>query len=721
MQDKYIGKLLDNRYEILQVIGNGGMAVVYKALCHRLNRYVAVKILKDEFAKDEEFRRRFREESHAVAMLSHPNIVSVYDVSRSNTIEYIVMELMDGMTLKQYIDRRGTLSQKEAVHFITQILRGLSHAHSKGIIHRDIKPQNIMLLRDSTVKVADFGIARLESSQKTITREAFGSVHYIAPEQAKGSNIDCRADIYSAGVVLYEMLTGRLPYEGDTPVSIAIQHINSMPLSPREINPDIPEALESITMKAMSSNLAKRYASTDEMLADLEEFRKNPNVTFSHAVTENKTQKVTEETKKIPIVEDVKTEEKTAKKKKTVNALKAKVPIIAAIVAIAVFIAGVMVLFSVFSGDDSTAKGTTMPNVIGMTLDEAREEYANLSFEVDHDASKYDEEYEKGEIIEQIPESGDTVTTGTVYVVLSLGSKNEEIKLANLYKRDKAWAEDYFEETRLKYRFIEESSDEVEEGYIIRTIPDAGENVPMDMEVSVYISSGESEDGKIQIPDVSNKEKNAALTELKLMNLNNHEIASVESDTIDEGKVIRTEPAAGTMVSPDALITVFVSSGSGKKAIKMPELSGKTKSEATEILKKNELSKYKFIENNSESVKKGEVIKSEPAANSTVYSDTMITVYVSTGPKVVESSGNDAPEVPSNTDTGEKEVVRSFRLPTDKESFVVKITVNDAVQYNKTHKSSDGAVEVTLKGKGTATVRMYVDDEIQMEATVEFE
>ena len=252
--DQYIGKLLDNRYEILEIIGTGGMARVYKARCHRLNRLVAIKILREDLAQDAEFRRRFHDESQAVAMLSHPNIVAVYDVSRSSDLEYIVMELIDGITLKQYMQKKGNkLNWREALHFITQIVKALGHAHSRGIIHRDIKPHNIMVLRDGSVKVADFGIARVASGgHSTLTQEALGSVHYISPEQARGSHIDARSDLYSAGVVLYEMITGRLPFEGDTPVSVAIQHINSIPLSPRELDPTIPEALEAITMKAMA-------------------------------------------------------------------------------------------------------------------------------------------------------------------------------------------------------------------------------------------------------------------------------------------------------------------------------------------------------------------------------------------------------------------------------------------------------------------------------------
>jgi len=285
-KDKYIGRVLDNRYEILELIGTGGMALVYKARCHRLNRMVAIKILKEDLAGDEEFQRRFYTESQAVAMLSHPNIVAVYDVSRAGNTEYIVMELIEGITLKQYINRKGLLNWKETLHFTTQIVKALSHAHSRGIIHRDIKPHNIMILKDGSVKVADFGIARLLTVSNTLTQEALGSVHYISPEQAKGGHVDARSDIYSVGVVMYEMLTSRLPFVGDSAVSVAIQHISAIPLMPRDINPEVPIGLEDITMHAMEPDLNMRFTTAEEMLDDLEEFRKNPSIVFNYALSD---------------------------------------------------------------------------------------------------------------------------------------------------------------------------------------------------------------------------------------------------------------------------------------------------------------------------------------------------------------------------------------------------------------------------------------------------
>ena len=280
--DQYIGRLLDNRYEILEIIGTGGMAVVYKARCHRLNRLVAIKILKDEFARDEEFVRRFHAEGEAVAMLSHPNIVQVYDVSSTDSANFIVMELVNGISLRQYMEKKGVLNWKETLHFAMQIAKGLEHAHSRGIVHRDIKPHNVMVLKNGSVKVMDFGIARVMSKSNTLTKEALGSVHYISPEQAKGGYTDNRSDLYSLGVVMYEMMTGRPPYDGESPVAVAIQHINGGAPMPSALNPNIPGGLEQIIMHSMELEARDRYASATEMLRDMDEFRKDPSILFGY-------------------------------------------------------------------------------------------------------------------------------------------------------------------------------------------------------------------------------------------------------------------------------------------------------------------------------------------------------------------------------------------------------------------------------------------------------
>ena len=279
--DKYIGKRLGGRYDIKELIGVGGMANVYKAADIIEDKIVAVKILKDEYLSNDEFLRRFRNESKAIAVLSHPNIVKIFDVSLGDGIQYIVMEYVDGLTLKEYIEQQHVLRWKEAVHFTVQILRALQHAHDKGIVHRDIKPQNIMLLQDGTIKVMDFGIARFARDDgRTVTDKAIGSVHYISPEQARGDVTDEKSDIYSVGVMLFEMLTGKLPFDADSAVSIALMQMQAIPKMPRQLNETIPEGLEEITVRAMQKDPSQRYQSAAEMLRDIDEFKRNPSLLF---------------------------------------------------------------------------------------------------------------------------------------------------------------------------------------------------------------------------------------------------------------------------------------------------------------------------------------------------------------------------------------------------------------------------------------------------------
>lgn len=275
-KDKFIGTRLDGRYELTELIGEGGMANVYRAVDVLDNRVVAVKILKTEYSESEEFQRRFRNESKAIAVLSHPNIVKIYDMGFSEKVQYIVMEYIDGITLKDYIDSEKVLNWKDAVHFVIQILRALQHAHNRGIVHRDIKPQNIMLLTDGTIKVMDFGIAKFAREEsRTATDQAIGTVHYISPEQARGDVTDAKSDIYSVGVMFYEMLTGCKPFDTDNPVSIAVMHMQNVAERPRNINPNIPSGLEEIIMHAMEKDSAKRYQTATDMIRDIEAFKEN--------------------------------------------------------------------------------------------------------------------------------------------------------------------------------------------------------------------------------------------------------------------------------------------------------------------------------------------------------------------------------------------------------------------------------------------------------------
>lgn len=509
--DQYIGKMLDNRYEILERIGTGGMAVVYKAKCHRLNRLVAIKILKSDLAQNEEFRRRFNAESQAVAQLSHPNIVSVYDVSRGGDTEYIVMELIDGITLKQYMEKRGQLNWRESLHFITQIMRGLSHAHSRGIIHRDIKPQNIMVLRDGSVKVADFGIACLADSAQTMTQEALGSVHYISPEQARGDRPDARSDIYSSGVVLYEMLTGRLPFEGESAVSVAIQHLSSIPLAPREINPDIPEQLELICMKAMAPDLEHRYQSTDAMIADLEAFRKNPDVEMKFDLSDLRPEETDEPTRPIRTVSGhtvtvpVRTAEKSHVRRSEDDdespASGGKRTVLIGAVVIAALTVVFLLFKSILGSFSAPAVDQyQVPNVLGMTIEEAENDpRVKGIFEIEKAGSGSSEEYAEGQIMKQSPDSDETRKGSqlVIQVWVSVGEETGEMpKLENkseqdarilLEKLNKQYNLDLTVETpEDQQRF----SDEITAGYVIETKPAEGETLRKGDTVTLIISKG---------------------------------------------------------------------------------------------------------------------------------------------------------------------------------------------------------------------------------------
>ena len=500
--DQYIGKMLDDRYEILELIGSGGMANVYKARCHRLNRLVAIKILKSDLADNADFRRRFHDESQAVAQLSHANIVSVYDVSTNPDREYIVMELIDGITLKQYMERRGRMDWRESLHFITQIMRGLSHAHSRGIIHRDIKPQNIMVLRDGSVKVADFGIACLANQGQTLTQEALGSVHYISPEQARGDRIDARSDIYSAGVVLYEMLTGRLPFEGDSAVSVAIQHLSSVLLAPRDIDPSIPEPLELICMKAMNSDPNKRYASADAMIEDLEKFRRDPSVDMDYIRQELTAPAAdTEPTMPLPTAQVASAVKKHTgelrrereEEEEPPRRDKKSIAIIAGIFAAAVLL--VVLLFKLILGDFGPAgsnKSYPVPDIRGKTVEEAQEmEGVKDIFLIEVQGTRTTEEYQPGQIVEQDPAAGRTRKSNLVIQVY-VAAEPEKVPMKDLVGMEYRQARVLLTDMGLDLKITTEtvSSDKYGADAVIETVPVADEPLVAGQTVILRVSTG---------------------------------------------------------------------------------------------------------------------------------------------------------------------------------------------------------------------------------------
>lgn len=544
-EEKYIGKLLDDRYEQLELIGSGGMSVVYKSLDRKLNRYDAIKILKDDLIADDESRERFLAESRAIAMLSHPNIVSIYDVGHSDdvgdAIEYIVMELIDGITLKQYIKKRGQLNWKESLHFSAQIAKALAHAHEKGIIHRDIKPQNIMLLKDGTIKVADFGIAALQNSMED-SDEALGSVHYMAPEQSKGAAADARSDIYSLGVVMYEMLTGQYPYTGETPEEIAIKHINGNPVRPRKLNKSIPVRLEKIILKAMSSDLQTRYQTAEEMVQDLEKFRQ---------------EQVTEEMKssigpidlegKDPVPEP-KPPRKTAAKK--------------------------------------DGKDKPVPEV------------APIRNKGDLSKENFKKRRRRSRKV--------TMLTGVFCVLLlilalvaflwnfwlkDLFSASEKVEIPDFSGQK---YEDVINNKEYKglYNFSERVAIDTEHDYgtIIGQTPAAHKNMSKlsnGIDIEFTISSGYTQ---VEVPAVGDgkytgEEAKKILEDAGFVVQTN----TAPSGSIKEGYVISCTPETGTNQDIGSTITILISSGPEKTTVEMPELEGKNITEARAIIEENRL------------------------------------------------------------------------------------------------------------------------------------
>ncbi len=589
--DRYIGRLLDNRYEIIEVIGQGGMSVVYKARCHRLNRLVAIKILKDENSQDEDFRRRFHAESQAVAMLSHPNIVSVYDVSSSDDADYIVMELIEGITLKQYMEKKKVLNWKETLHFATQIAKALEHAHSRGLVHRDIKPHNVMVLKNGSVKVADFGIARIMSQSNTLTKEALGSVHYISPEQAKGGRVDNRSDIYSLGVVMYEMISGRTPYEGDSPVAVAIQHINGGASRPSTINPNTPRGLEQIIMKAMSRELRKRYPTATAMLYDLDEFRKNPSIVFG---AEQLAEDASGATRKITTSLEKEPEKRSVPKKLDADTARHRVPdreeaprnrtaTIAVIACLAVVLVAIGVFCITLLPDETeTPSPIRIPNLLGMELG-SLPPYDGVT--VEQLGEEYSDKYAVGQIISQQPAHSTVQPYGTkVYVIVSLGPEPDPVELPVIenmgektYDAVVAELQQFMQDhdlTDVHIKQSQENHDTVPAGNVIEIVDEnAGELRNGDV-IRITVSTGPKTQ-KAEMPDLlksSGWDKVSAEGMMTRQGFTNVTWTPVNS-TLKEGRIVSQSVPAGEVIDVTTPIIIEYSNGIPPEGYQGPEVT----------------------------------------------------------------------------------------------------------------------------------------------------
>ena len=662
------GAMLENRYEILAKIGSGGMADVYRARDHRLNRLDAVKVLKPELSSDADFVRRFHAESQAVALLSHPNIVSVYDVSRDGDLEYIVMELIDGITLKQYMTKRGLMNWRESLHFITQIMRGLSHAHSRGVVHRDIKPQNIMILRDGTVKVADFGIAFLENnSSQTLTQDALGSVHYISPEQAKGDHVDARSDIYSAGVVMYEMLTGRLPFEGASAVSVALQHLSSVPLAPSEINPDIPPQLEQICMHAMESNLRRRYQTAEEMIADLERFRKNPNEDISFIPPDEDENDVTQvlDTKKIKEQEELERQKPPVRRVQPRRTQEeqgwkgTQMVLIIIIAILALALAGIL-LHHLINSFGQTVSAVT-------PAEPTAESVQNEQFLVP------------------------SVTS------LTIEEANEREDVKNIFTLEVAGTE---------------TSDRYPVNTILRQEPAAGEyRKGNNLVIRVWISTGEDIG---QMLDITGQTPAQAKITMKSL-IKTYELTFTEneadqmfSDTVEAGFIIATDPGPYEEIRKGDTIRLFVSKGKEIIESPVPNFIGKDIDQVLQQLKttwKLTCTEADITYEENDAAKGTILWQSIPETNMAKEWDT-IQFRVSSGP----------PPEPEYYI-----VTENYVLPQDeRESVRVTVEVNGEIQFDQMVNCSQEIVSVPLRGKDLMTVDYYFDGSLQRTYDLQF-
>lgn len=567
--DKYIGKRLDGRYEIHELIGQGGMAYVYRAYDRIENRWVAIKILREELSDNSDFLRRFRNESKAIAVLSHPNIVKVYDVSFGDRIQYIVMEYVDGITLKQYIEQQGEIKWREALYFTVQILQALQHAHERGIIHRDIKPQNIMLLEDGSIKVMDFGIARFTQAEtQTMTDKAIGSVHYIAPEQARGGHINDKADIYSVGVMLYEMLTGQLPFVADNAVSVAIMQMQAEPTPPTRINPSIPKGLEEITMHAMEKNPAQRFPSAADMLEDIERFRRNPEMVFNygdqvdHAYARGTSIYDTAGSRQQDYNDNYEYEEEYVRSKNGAKASMVVTGIVAAVVVVGLVVGGIFLWNYFRNNTDTSSDEVIVPTFTGMIYEteiKDNAEYADFEFEI---VEGNQPSQPAGVVLNQNPQAGMTVKRGKTITLTVNGGTLEQVVVEDVTGDSQQDAYDTLEALGLSPRIQAVADDETAVGYVVRTDPAAGSTVASGSSITIFVSSGPAEE-QVTVPNVVGSSLSTAESDLEANGLVRGSVSYDDESDQPEGTVLSSDPEGGTRVSEGSAVNLVVSSGRG--------------------------------------------------------------------------------------------------------------------------------------------------------------
>ena len=562
------GKILGNRYEIIEKIGNGGMATVYKSKDRVLNRYVAVKILRDEFTTDEEFIKRFRIEAQSAASLTHPNIVSIFDVGNEGNLYYIVMELIKGKTLKEIItEENGPLPWKWSLNVVTQIASALETAHKNNIVHRDIKPHNIIITEDGIAKVTDFGIAKAVSNS-TITAfgTTIGSVHYFSPEHASGGFTDAKSDLYSLGVVMYEMLTGKVPFDADTPVSVALKHMQEKPVEPKELNENIPQVVNDIIMKAMQKDINLRYQSATEMVKDLNTALKNPDENFVHignnigAATQRiSTQEIAEAERRANEKNNKGKEKKSNKFLEFIKKHKVASAILGAILLFFIAFGATMGIVEIANPNE-----VQIPDLVNKTEEEAEQILKDLKLKLVVKSEEYDENIEKGKIISQDPtykENYKIKEHSEISVIISKGT--EKVDVPNVVGKTKEEAEKELKDAGLVPEIIEENDEKVEAGIVLSQDPEDGENVNKGSKVKLVVSKG-SAIVKVEVPSLVGKNEQEAKALLAEAGLKAN-IINDEDDSKNDGVVLRQSKEPGTQVQEGTTITITVNKVSQAK------------------------------------------------------------------------------------------------------------------------------------------------------------